>query len=265
MPTYKDIAYIADDNPKHTLDIYLPDISSGTVPLVIFIHGGAWRDGDKSECEVLGPGLVSKSQGTLAVAAINYRLSQRSADSIRHPAHLHDAMQAVRFLICNENDYPGKQLVDVSNTYIVGHSAGAHLAALMVLSASDRLDCLANIKGILGAGGIYDIPGLLELYPDYADFIDMAFDPAQHQEASPQHVAECRHAGAKHIRFLIVNSTGDSLIASSHAASFASQLIRTGCTDVELVVRELGTHFTMLDHEQFWKLVVAFVAYGLED
>ncbi|KAJ1661165.1 hypothetical protein GGF38_003834 [Coemansia sp. RSA 25] len=259
MPTYKDIAYIADDNPRHTLDIYLPDISSGPVPLAIFIHGGSWRTGDKSECEALGSGLVSQAQGTIAVAVINYGLSQRSTDSIRHPAHLHDAIQAVRFLICGDQDYPGRHLIGVNNTYLIGHSAGAHLAALMVLSASDRVDYMASIRGVLGVGGIYDIPGLLELYPDYADFIDMAFDPAQHKEASPQHVAKCRHAAAEHIRFLIVNSAGDSLIAPSHAASFASQLVRTGYTNVELVVRDLGTHFGMLDNDELWQLASAFV------
>ncbi|KAJ1897927.1 hypothetical protein LPJ71_006267 [Coemansia sp. S17] len=255
MPIYKDIAYIADDNPRHTLDIYVPDQASGSLPLVIFIHGGSWRTGDKSECTVLAQGLVSQSQGKLAVAVINYGLSQRTPDSIRHPAHLHDTIKAVQFLV--SSDYPNNHLINRNNIYLLGHSAGAHLASLMVLS--DQLDCIASIRGVLGVGGIYDIPGLLELYPDYADFIDMAFDPAQYQEASPQHIAKCRYADAEHIRFLIINSAGDSLIAAIHAASFASQLIRTGYNDVELVVRDMGSHFGMLDNEEFWKLVTNFV------
>ncbi|KAJ2896390.1 hypothetical protein GGI21_001681 [Coemansia aciculifera] len=260
LTAHKNIAYIADDSPSHTLDLYLPDTSSGTVPLAIIIHGGAWRTGDKSECETLSRGLVSQSQGTIAVASINYGLSQRTADSIRHPAHLHDAIQAVQFLANANQTYPGKHLIDTSNIYLIGHSAGAHLATLMVLGAAgDKLDCLASIRGVLGAGGIYDIPGLLELYPDYADFVDMAFDPTQYQEASPQHVAKCRHAAAEHIRFLIANSTGDELISSVHSASFATQLIRSGYTNVELVVKDFGTHLGMLDNDAFWRVATAFV------
>ncbi|KAJ2868487.1 hypothetical protein GGH94_000019 [Coemansia aciculifera] len=257
MPIHTDIAYIADDNPRHTLDIYVPDKASENLPLAIFIHGGSWRTGDKSECTVLAHGLVSQSLGKLAVAVINYGLSQRTPDSIRHPAHLHDAIKAVQFLVNGDKDYPDKYLIDRSNIYLIGHSAGAHLASLMVLS--NQLDCIASIRGVLGVGGIYDIPGLLELYPDYADFIDMAFDPAQYQEASPQHIAKCRYADAEHIRFLIVNSAGDSLIAATHAVGFASQLIRTGYTNVELVVRDLGSHFGMLDNEEFWRVAINFV------
>ncbi|KAJ2819662.1 hypothetical protein GGI24_004716 [Coemansia furcata] len=252
MPVYKDIAYIADDNPRHTLNIYVPDESLRALPLAIFIHGGSWRTGDKSECEVLANGLVSQG---LAVAVINYGLSQRTPDSIRHPAHLQDAIKAVQFLV--HGDYPGKQLVNSDSTYLIGHSAGAHLATLMVLS--DQLDCIASIRGVVGVGGIYDIPGLLELYPDYADFIDMAFDPAQHQEASPQHVAKCRYADAKNIRFLIINSAGDSLIPAIMSADFARQLVHSGHTNVELVVRDLGSHFGMLDNKEFWQLAADFV------
>ncbi|KAJ2493165.1 hypothetical protein IWW37_000815 [Coemansia sp. RSA 2050] len=255
MPTYEDIPYVADANPRHTLDIYAPDTDTASLPLVIFIHGGSWRTGDKSECRVLAHGLVSQSQGP-AVAVINYRLSQCTPDSIRHPTHLQDATKAVQFLVHN-NDYPARHLIDTNNVYLIGHSAGAHLASLMVLG--DQLDCIASIRGVLGVGGIYDIPDLLELYPDYSDFIDMAFDPAQYQEASPQHVAKCRRAVAEHIRFMIVNSAGDSLIAPALAANFASQLISSGYTNVELVVRDLGSHFGMLDNKEFWRLATNFV------
>ncbi|KAJ2028151.1 hypothetical protein IWW57_002295 [Coemansia sp. S610] len=253
MPTYKDIPYIADDNPRHTLDIYVPDTATASLPLVIFIHGGSWRTGDKSECQVLAQGLASQGP---AIAVINYGLSQHTPDSIRHPAHLQDAIKAVQFLVHNR-DYPARHLVDTNNVYLVGHSAGAHLASLMVLS--NELDCIASVRGVLGVGGIYDIPGLLELYPDYSDFIDMAFDPTQYREASPQHVAKCKCTDAEHIRFLIINSAGDSLIASTLSASFASQLISSGYTNVELVVRDLGSHFGMLDNKEFWLLATNFV------
>ncbi|KAJ2001633.1 hypothetical protein H4R26_004023 [Coemansia thaxteri] len=260
MPAYRDVVYIANGSPKHTLDMYLPDQSVGQVPLAIIIHGGAWRAGDKSECEGFGRGLVTTARGNLAVAAINYELSNSGPDcTIRHPRHLNDAMRAVQFLVSDTEDYPGKSLIDRSKVYLIGHSAGAHLAMLMVLSTNSELGCLSSIKGVLGAGGIYDIPGLLVAYPSYSEFVDMAFDPAQHQEASPQCAASIKQAGADHVKFLVVSSTGDTLIHSNHAASFASQLVRANYSDVALVVRDFDTHYLMVDNEALWKLAIDFV------
>ncbi|KAJ1807418.1 hypothetical protein LPJ56_006244, partial [Coemansia sp. RSA 2599] len=181
MREFKDIAYISDSDPGHTLDIYLPETSPGSnqsnaqLPLVVYVHGGAWRTDDKSTVAYIGPGFVQASDNRIAVAIINYRLSTRNTDSVRHPEHLNDVRSALEFLTTS-NEYPGSEQIDRNNVFLVGHSAGAHLAMMSVLDNTEQQRWLGCIRGVFGIGGIYDIPGLLRQYPGYSDFVEMAFN-----------------------------------------------------------------------------------------
>ena len=84
----RDLAYVSDGHERQKLDLYLP--KDGTnLPLIINIHGGAFKAGSKDQgvpLEYLGQGY--------AVASINYRLSQHA----RFPAQIEDCKAAVRWL-----------------------------------------------------------------------------------------------------------------------------------------------------------------------
>ncbi|KAJ2403167.1 hypothetical protein GGI23_000185 [Coemansia sp. RSA 2559] len=263
MPVYKDIAYIPSGDPKHTLDLYVDDRPkalpvSRKPALVIYIHGGAWRTGDKSDVSALCDGILRTAGGRVAVAAISYRLSVLGDKTKMHPMHLDDAAAAVDFLI-NSDGYPGSDQIDSGSVFLVGHSAGAQLATMMAVQPHPKIaECLHKIRGVLGVGGIYDIPELLETNPGYADFIDMAFTAAQHETASPRHVARSAPPAAKHMAFLLVNSTADELIGPLQSADMARQLICAGYTDVSLVVKDIDTHYGELTSERFWRIVAGF-------
>ncbi|KAJ2665298.1 hypothetical protein IWW48_000186 [Coemansia sp. RSA 1200] len=259
MHIYRDIPYIDDNDPKHRLDLYIDDEKQQhqkPPQLVVYIHGGAWRTGDKREFSALCEGIVVATGGSVAVAAINYRLSVRGDAQTRNPMHLNDVLAAIRFLTALGAKYPGSDRVNVRRTVLVGHSAGAHLAMLVVLQQRSA----TAIVGVVGVGGIYDIPELVATYPSYADFIDMAFTETQRVTASPYHVAHTQNELPSGIRFLLVNSTADELVPSVQAASMAQQLVARGCADVSLVVKDIGTHDGELFTEQFWRMVADFVA-----
>ncbi|KAJ2758526.1 hypothetical protein H4S06_002656 [Coemansia sp. BCRC 34490] len=265
MLVYKDIPYIDDNDPKHRLDLYIDDKKQQhqkPAQLVVYIHGGAWRMGDKREFGALCEGIVDAAGGSVAVAAINYRLSVRGDAQTRHPMHLNDVLAAIRFLAASGAGYPGSSRVDAGRTVLVGHSAGAHLAMLAALQQSPTAAAAttAAVVGVVGAGGIYDIPDLVATHPSYADFIDMAFTETQRLTASPYHVARTQDVLPTGIRFLLVNSTADELVPSVQAASMAQQLVARECADVSLVVRDIGTHDGELFTEQFWRIVADFAA-----
>ncbi|KAJ1958040.1 hypothetical protein EC988_000518 [Linderina pennispora] len=256
MQIHCDIPYVSDHAALQTLDLYVPDSATAKHPLVVYIHGGAWRSGDKSESSTLAKGLVELSRDRLAVAVINYRLSVRGDPATMHPMHLNDTVSAVEFLVAGQ--YPGSDRVDTGSVYLVGHSAGAQLAGALVLQ--EHVFALGRrIRGVVGVGGIYNLDGLLQAYPSYSDFVDMAFAKDQYGEASPYVLAENKLAEAAHIRFLVANSTTDELIGSDQAAQFAGRLVGSGYEDVTLVVRDMGTHFGQLDDRRFWQIVVDFV------
>ncbi len=119
----RDVAY-GEGDPRQVLDVYLPEACpEAGCPAVVFIHGGGWTRGDKR-----GYGAVANAytaRGAAFIAA-NYRL----APAHTHPALIEDVAAAVAWTFENA----GALGVDRARIGVMGHSAGAHLAAL---AASD--------------------------------------------------------------------------------------------------------------------------------
>lgn len=121
-PIHRDVTYARVAERVLPLDIYLPKLSDGeTAPLVIWIHGGAWRSGSKSKVPITG----WLDEG-FAIASVDYRLSPEA----RFPAQVHDIKAAIRFLRHNADKYR----FDESKFIVAGASAGGHLAALVGVS-----------------------------------------------------------------------------------------------------------------------------------
>jgi acetyl esterase/lipase len=126
----KDIEY--GPHERNKLDLYVPK-ADGPLPLVIWIHGGAWRAGSKDGA---GPALRLLDRG-YAVASINYRLSQHA----QFPAQIEDCKAAVRWLRANAK----KHNLDADHFGVWGSSAGGHLVALLGTSG--------DVKDLEGDGG----------------------------------------------------------------------------------------------------------------
>jgi acetyl esterase/lipase len=90
----RDIAYVPNSHPRQKLDLFLPPGETNPLPLIIWIHGGAWGAGSKEQC----PALPYLPRG-YAVASINYRLSQHAV----FPAQIEDCKAAIRWLGCGRS------------------------------------------------------------------------------------------------------------------------------------------------------------------
>lgn len=116
--TWTNVSY-ATVSAANTVDIYLPATGNGPFPVIVWIHGGAFKSGSKSMVSSVLPTLTAKGY---AVASINYRLSGEAI----FPAQIFDVKAAIRFLRANAATYFLKP--DKFATW--GESAGAGLAAL---------------------------------------------------------------------------------------------------------------------------------------
>src|SRR4051794_35052597 len=97
---YKDIQY-SKDHQLNTYDLYILPNTILNPPILVFIHGGAWVSGDKSELSPLALELVHKHK--IAVALVNYRLSEKhQVSSIQHPLHSMDCLSAYLHIVDNE-------------------------------------------------------------------------------------------------------------------------------------------------------------------
>lgn len=130
-PAFADIPYARVGDHTLLLDLHMPADTTRPPPLVIYLHGGAWRMGDKAE---VPPFLVQQG---FAVASLNFRSSEQA----RFPANVHDIKAGIRFLRANAQRYGYR----ADRIAVTGSSSGGHLAALVGVTNG-----VAELEGNLG-------------------------------------------------------------------------------------------------------------------
>ncbi len=165
-----DIPYGTD--PQHRLDLYLPrGRARGPRPVVVFWHGGRWTFGDKRDYRFVGAALAGLG---MIVAIPNYRHYPKvRLAGFRHDAALAAAWAAESAAVAAEP----------TPLYLMGHSAGAHLAALTALEPgcfTAQGLAVPRIAGVIGLSGPYDF---LPLEED--DLKDMFGPPERYAQSQP--------------------------------------------------------------------------------
>ncbi len=154
-----DIPYADSDNPRQRLDLYLPTkpVGDGPLPIVVWIHGGAWRAGDKKGGLRNVAGLVAS--GKFAGASVGYRLTGETI----WPTQVHDCKAAIRWIRANA----AKHNIDPQRVGVWGSSAGGHLVAMLGTSGG-----VAQLEGDLGPHT--DTAGDVQCVVDYFGPSDLA-------------------------------------------------------------------------------------------
>ena len=120
---HRDLEYVPNGHERQRLDLYLPANTSRPAPLIVVIHGGAWRQGDKAASQGIVRRFPLMLRSGYAIASLNYRYS----DQALFPAQVHDVKAAVRWL--REN--AAKYRLNEQRFGVWGQSSGAHLAAML--------------------------------------------------------------------------------------------------------------------------------------
>ncbi|MDQ3622335.1 MAG: alpha/beta hydrolase [Verrucomicrobiota bacterium] len=134
----KDLPYAGTDNPRQTLDLYLPKQRAGDrpLPVIVFIHGGGWRGGNKAGGG--GKLIPYVASGEYAAVSAGYRLSGEAP----WPAQIFDCKAAIRWIRGNAKQYG----LDPQRIAVWGTSAGGHLVSLLGTSGDVK-----ELEGDLGA------------------------------------------------------------------------------------------------------------------
>jgi acetyl esterase/lipase len=144
------IPYAEPKNQRQMLDIYTP-ATGKNLPVVVCIHGGGWRAGDKTQ--VASKPLAFTQKG-LIFAAVNYRF----VPNVTMETIVRDVAKSIRWV----HDHAGSRRGDPNRIFVMGHSAGAQLAAL--ICTDDRYLkaeglSLSIVKGCVPVDGdTYDVP-----------------------------------------------------------------------------------------------------------
>lgn len=238
---HKNLEYAKVGDKSLLLDLYLPKDRSQPVPLVIWIHGGGWREGSKERA-----GMSSVLKTGMALASINYRLSQDAP----FPAQIYDCKAAVRWLRAHAAEYQ----IDPAKIAAAGESAGGHLAAMLGTTGQDP-----ELEGDEGSPGVSSaVVAVVDFYggtdlvpadftgPDNADaatimsrtFLVTAFlggDPAsvpdKAKAASPIY-----HVSAKTCPFFIIHGDKDTLVPPEQSITFDAALKKAGIETTLVIV-----------------------------
>lgn len=152
----RDLEYAKPGGKPQLLDLFVPEKADGPLPLIVWIHGGAWLGGSKNGTPAMG-----QLRRGYAVASINYRLSQEAI----FPAQIHDCKAAIRWLRAHAKEYN----LDPKRIGVWGSSAGGHLVALVGTSG--------DVKELEGDEGNLDQSSRAQAVCDWfgpTDFCQMA-------------------------------------------------------------------------------------------
>lgn len=186
IQVFTDVPYRASSSRDvlREFDLYLPQTTTVQLPLVCYVHGGAWRSDDKTN----HGGLAQRLALSLGfpVAVPNYRLTPATPtpeSHFRHPKHAEDLLEFLEFLMTWAGPKDVGRAFDSQTLFLLGHSCSAHMLASIFLDSSATSptltpspSLLASVKGIVVSEGLYNIDSLLFRFPTYREwFIENTF------------------------------------------------------------------------------------------
>ena len=230
-----DITYGNADGISLKMDIYYPKITKKPVPAVVYVHGGAWCNGDKGNL-VWPEGLQELITRGYLVSAINYRL----APHYKFPAQIEDVKCAIRFLrtkasICN---------LDSSRIGAWGSSAGGHLAAL--LGVTDRsvgfegsggwMNQSSQVQGVVDMWGPTDLPS----FKGNSLPLELVFGTADYQSEILRRASPLTYVSKSAPPFLILHGEKDDIVPPAQSYILYNKLVSANVPASLVMVENAG-------------------------
>jgi len=220
----KDIEYKKAGEKSLQFDIYRPKNLVKPAPLLLFIHGGGWKGGKRSDYLIY---LVDFAKRGYVTATVSYRLLNDGP----YPACAQDISDAVKWFYENGEKYG----YDRDRIALVGGSAGAHLALLTAYGwgrevrdsvSGDSLTPAHHIKAVVDIYGPFDMTTeYARVHPLVTNFIGASYDsiPELYEEASPS-----KYLDKYDPPTLILHGTTDKLVPVSQSDTLKARLDRLG-------------------------------------
>ena len=214
----KDAAY--GNHARHRMDIYLPaGRTPGATKIVVFVHGGGWAGGDKDDLPLTDESIqvLKENFPGFALFNLNYRLVSGSDN--QYPAAEDDVKQALEYIYRKLESY---QLS--SDTYMIGGSAGAHLAALNTLKYNND----GRIKGCIAISGVYNMVSLYDTGNSEAKMFVASFMGGTPEERTQEYeqASPINFVTPSSAKFLILHGLEDGLVPVSQAYELRDALMQ---------------------------------------
>ncbi len=243
-----DIDYSGNGNPRQMLDLYLPTtpVGEGKLPIIVFIHGGGWQNGDKNG----GGGKVAPyvTTGKYAGASIGYRLSAEA----QWPSQIHDCKAAIRWI----KAHAGEHNLDPDRIAVWGTSAGGHLVAMLGSSGgvedlegeigsyseqNGRIHCVVDFFGPTEMLTMGDHESTIPHNDPDSPESKLIGGPLQDNPDKAKSASPIEHVTSDDAPHLIVHGTEDPLVPYPQSVDYEKRLEAVG-VPVTLLTVEGGGH-----------------------
>ncbi len=213
-----DLAYGPD--ARQRLDVYAPQGKcTAPRPVVAFFYGGSWNSGTRRGYAFVGRALAARGFVTVVP---DYRL----VPEVRYPAFVEDGATAVRWAAEHAGAYCG----DGRSIVLMGHSAGAYIAAMLAVDPRWLKDARSAVKGLVGLAGPYD----------FAPFDVEASRAAFGQAPNPADTQPVTFAGAGDPPALLLYGTADTVVLPRNSEALAARLRAGGAAADTRAYPKLG-------------------------
>ena len=223
-----DIVYKTVAGTQIKLDLFFAS-AAGTRPLIIWVHGGGWQSGDKSNCL---PNRLNVTSRGYHVACVNYRLSGQAI----FPAQIEDVKSAIVFLRTRATQYR----LDPQRFAIWGSSAGGHLAALAGTTSGEQLfttnPAASTVQAVVDYYGPTDLTALVltpgytsHQSPDSAESRLLGGPVLDNREAADA-ASPVTYVSAADPAFFIVHGTADPVVPPQQSRLIRDALQAAGVT-----------------------------------
>lgn len=234
----RDVVYCSPEGVPQKLDLFFPANTGKSVPAVIYVHGGAWRECDK-DSDFFFPLMKSLQMAGFLVAAINYRL----APAYAFPAQIVDVRCAVRYL----RTYAEELNIDPEKIGAFGDSAGGHLVSLMGLAGESAGWDTGEFTGVSSAlkavVNLYGISDVSKIFGHDGSEIRMQVFQVGDDDNDPRlkHASPLTYVEAGKPPFFILHGDKDSVVPYEQSIWLVDSLKSTG-NSVDFLTVKNGDH-----------------------
>lgn len=231
----RDVTYGNADGISLKMDIYYPKITKKPAPAVVYVHGGAWCNGDKGDL-VWPEGIHELIARGYLVSAINYRL----APHYKFPAQIEDVKCAIRFLRTKASNYG----LDSSRIGAWGSSAGGHLVALLGVTdrsvgfegSSGWMNQSSQVQGVVDMWGPTD----LTIFKGNSLLLEPVFGTADYQSEILRRASPLTYVSKGAPPFLILHGEKDNVVPPTQSCILYNRLVSADVPAILVMVGNAG-------------------------
>jgi acetyl esterase/lipase len=237
----KDVTYCTPEGDPQKMDLYFPKVSDGKpAPVVVYVHGGAWREGDKAEGGGMSEMPLLSQRGYLFVS-INYRLAPRW----KWPVQIQDVKCAIRFLRAHAKSYN----LDPNRIGAMGSSAGGHLVALLGVTdtsagfdVGEYLDQSSRVQAVVDLFGPADLT-VKHFTETQGNTVRMVFGAQAPGDPVLKQASPVTYISKDDPPFLILQGDKDTTVPPSQSQELYDRLKAGGVTATLVMVKNAGHGF----------------------